>query len=170
MPTTDDTPARDSPVPTKADAYLLLIASPSDRDIYERFRMLARRWRSRVLHEDLVLEGGVPLMPELAGSAAPRAVERVLAANCSIIDRIDLDIGGVLVRFRRSGGHAPYRESFFDEVRLNVHGRVALDARELQQLVQDVRRTFDVAAAAGGDWWNRLSEPQTDERTRGGTH
>ena len=96
-----------------------------------------------------MLDGEVPVEPRLENRVAPASVERILAADCSMIDEITLDLGGLVISFRRSGGHTPYRESFFDELRLHAHATLELRVDEVAEVLRYLWRRLGVVAASG---------------------
>lgn len=58
-----------------------------------------------------------------AGLSAPRvgdALQKLIDADCAIISRIELDLAGMRITYWRSGGHSPFKESFFDEIRIEL--------------------------------------------------
>jgi hypothetical protein len=127
---------------------LLLIRAPSDRTIYEAFRSLAARGRNRLTEEHLFIEGDIPLTAGLSAPAVPGTLERLLEADCEMIDKLELKFGPLQVSYLRSGGHAPYRESFFDEIRLEADA-VHLDQNELSELLEVIFRHLSVTSHSG---------------------
>jgi hypothetical protein len=150
-----------------ADHCLLLISAPTDREVYAGFSELAQRWRSRLQHEELALEGLVCIEPQFASQVLPPAIEKVLAANCCIIETVAIDLGGLLLRFSRSGDRTPHGGSFFDELRLEVTDHLNLDGREVRQVARDVWRSFNVVAASGTPLFNSFKAEFTAEQTAG---
>jgi hypothetical protein len=120
---------------------LLLVPAPSDAAIYEIFRSLASRWRSRLLSQHLWIEGDLPLTPGLTEAAIPPTMTRLLDADCAIIDKIELQIAGLNVTYVRSGGHAPFRESYFDEVRLEASAG-SLSSNEVRAIVESTLKSL----------------------------
>lgn len=104
----------------EAAACLLLIRAPSDWAIYEAFRALATNAPHGACAEHLWIEGDLPLTSGLCAPEVPATLERLLNADCEMIDKLELEFGGLKWTYVRSGGHAPFRESFFDEVRVEL--------------------------------------------------
>jgi hypothetical protein len=125
---------------------VMLIASPSDHLVYECFRSIASTSPCPVIREQLWLEGNVPLAPVLAQPIVPAAMRRVLAADCALISRIELEFPGLKIEYLRSGGHAPFKESFFDEVHLQAQG-LAVSHEDLQEILARLIDTLQVATA-----------------------
>ncbi len=113
---------------------LLLVRAPSDREIYQAFRALAVRWGDREIGEQLLIEGDVPLTADLAAPAMPATLQRLLDADCEMIDVLAIEAHPIRVTYVRSGGHAPFRESFYDELRVQVREDVAASAGELESV------------------------------------
>lgn len=113
---------------------VLMIPAPADNQIYDCLHSIAAGLVPHVACERLWLEHEVPLSPGLCDPQPPCAIGRVLSHGSSLIARIALEIGGLKLEYVRSGGHDPFRESFFDEVLLAIIGELQLD----QQQVQDV--------------------------------
>jgi hypothetical protein len=124
---------------------LLLIRAPSDRAIYDAFRSLAARGRSRLTEEHLFIEGDIPLTAGLSSPSVPGTLERLLEADCEMIDKLELKFGSLQISYLRSGGHAPYRESFFDEIRLEADA-AQLDQSELSGLLEVIFRQLSVTS------------------------
>lgn len=120
--------------PGQSEQALLLVRAPSDREIYGAFRALAGRWRDREIGEQLLIEGDVPLTADLAAPAMPATLQRLLDADCEMIDVLAIEAHPIRVTYLRSGGHAPFRESFYDELRVEVHEDAAASAGELESI------------------------------------
>jgi hypothetical protein len=88
---------------------LLLIRAPSDREIYDAFRAIAAHAKQTCI-EHLWIEGDLPLTAGLCAPQPPPTVERLLNADCEMIDKLELEFGGFRWTYIRSGGHAPFRE------------------------------------------------------------
>ena len=121
-----------------SERCLLLIRAPSDREIYSAFRSLAARWRSQLRAEYLSIEGDVPLTAGLSEPVVPRTLERLLDADCEMIDTLAAEIGSLRITYVRSGGHAPFRESFFDEVRIETIDEKTPQLEEPQAVLEDL--------------------------------
>lgn len=126
----------------------MLIRAPSDRAIYDAFRSLAARGRSRVTEEHLFIEGDIPLTAGLSAPSVPGTLERLLEADCEMIDRLELKFGSLQITYLRSGGHAPYRESFFDEIRLEAD-TANLEQDELSGLLEPIFQQLSVTSHSG---------------------
>jgi hypothetical protein len=136
---------------------LLLIPAPSDAAIYEIFRSLASRWRSRLLSQQLWIEGDLPLTPGLTEAAVPQTMTRLLDADCAIIDKIELQFAALRITYVRSGGHAPFRESYFDEVRLEASA-TSLSSNEVRAIVESTLRSLPVASYSASPGFAELIE------------
>ena len=143
---------------------LLLIRAPSDREIYGAFRLIAVHAKQPCV-ERLWIEGDLPLTAGLCAPQAPPTVERLLNADCEIIDRLELEFGGFRWTYIRSGGHAPFRESFFDEVHIDQVEPVALEGEELRAVLQSALSQLPVVSHSGSAG---LSELITEIRADSG--
>ncbi len=129
-----------------SELCFLLIRAPTDREIYGAFRAIAAHAQDQAQHEQLLIEGDVPLTAGLTSPTVPTTLQRLLNADCDMIDTLSLDIGGLSVIYRRSGGHAPFRESYFDEVRIETKDAAAIDPAELESLIHDLSHHLCVAS------------------------
>jgi hypothetical protein len=132
----------------EAAQCLLLIPAPSDRDIYRAFRALAAHARHGC-KEYLSIEGGVVLTAGLCAPDTPPTLERLLNADCEMIDRLELELDGLRWSYVRSGGHAPFRESFFDEVHLKQVGELTLSPDELRALLECALQELPIVSHSG---------------------
>ncbi|HEU4652559.1 MAG TPA: hypothetical protein VFS47_01150 [Steroidobacteraceae bacterium] len=68
-----------------------------------------------------------------------------------VIARIDVHFGSLCVSYVRSGGHGPrlYRQSYFDEVRLAIHGPTTLTREQIGEMLLDITTTLHASAATG---------------------
>lgn len=119
-----------------AELCLLLIRAPADREIYAAFRALAAQAQDHSSREQLIIEGDVPLTAGLSTPSVPATVQRLLDADCDMIDNLSLQIGELCVTYVRSGGHAPFRESFFDEVRLEAKDASSIDSANVEKVLE----------------------------------
>jgi hypothetical protein len=136
-----------------ASGALFLIRSPSDEQVYKCFRGLAQRFAPYVKHESLWIEGNVPLSAAFAAAEPPPAIQRLIDAESSIVTRMELQLGGLMVAFVRSGGVGPpmYRESYFDELRLATHGSLELRHEQIEDIVAGLHTCLDAVAVTGGE-------------------
>jgi hypothetical protein len=134
---------------------LLLIRAPSDREIYDAFRAIAAHAKQTCI-EHLWIEGDLPLTAGLCAPQAPPTVERLLNADCEMIDKLELEFGGFRWTYIRSGGHAPFRESFFDEVRIEQIEPVTLADEELRAAVQSALSQLPVVSHSGSGGLSEL--------------
>jgi hypothetical protein len=70
----------------------------------------------------------------LASPAVPASLQRLLDADCEMIEMLAIEVGDISVTYVRSGGHAPFRESFFDELRVRVREGATPSAGELESI------------------------------------
>ena len=73
---------------------LLLIAAPTDAEIYGCFRAVSRKWRHSLLAERLWIEHDVPISSDFTSEHPPEAVQRIIAADRELILRIEVEIAG----------------------------------------------------------------------------
>jgi hypothetical protein len=151
------------PGPSASSAQcLLLIRAPSDREIYDAFRAIAAHAKHTCV-EHLWIEGDLPLTAGLCAPQAPPTVERLLNADCEMIDKLELEFGGFRWTYIRSGGHAPFRESFFDEVHIEQIEPLALVGEELRVVLQSALSALPVLSHSGsGGLLELVSEIQAD--------
>jgi hypothetical protein len=130
---------------------LLLIPAPSDRLVYLCFRSLAQRWKTVVTADRVTLIGNLPLTAGLTHDTVPPAIKKLVEAELDTIAGIELEIGGLAIAYVRSGGHgpAPYRKSFFDEVRLSIRGSTPLTGEEVAALIRQLYDSLDARATEG---------------------
>lgn len=126
---------------------LLVIAASSDAAIYGCFRSLAHKWRASLQAERLWIEHAVPISSGLTFDSPPDIVQRILNAERELILRIEIELGSLLVAFNRSGGAGPFRQSFFDEIR--IERRYFDDESEptIPQVLEQVRECLRIGAA-----------------------
>jgi hypothetical protein len=152
---------------TGREHCLLLVPAPSDRAIYEVFRSLASRWRSRLAGERLLIEGDLPLTPGLSAPSIPQTMVRLLDADCAMIDQMELQLAGLSVTYVRSGGHAPFRESYFDEVRLEAPVDV-LHSQEVRAIIESTFTSLPVVShSATASFAEVIDHLGTQELARG---
>ena len=137
---------------------VLLIPAPTDAQVYRCCRAIAWRLQVPLTCERLWLEQDVPLTPGLCEPKPPSAISRVLACDCMLIARIQLEVGGLQIDYVRSGGHDPFRESFFDEVRLSAVGVLQLDQAQVQEVIMILCTALDAAALRGSPLFTQLHE------------
>lgn len=141
---------------------LLLIRAPSDRQIYEAFRAIAAHAKHGCV-EHLWIEGDLPLTAGLCAPEAPPTVERLLNADCEMIDKLELEFSGLRWTYVRSGGHAPFRESFFDEVHIEQTQPLSLAVEELRILLHSALSSLPVVSHSGsGRVSDLIAEIQAD--------
>lgn len=133
---------------------LLLIRAPSDRDIYDAFRAIAAHAKG-ACKEHLWIEGDLPLTAGLCAPEAPASVERLLSAECEMIDKLELEFSGLRWTYIRSGGHAPFRESFFDEVHIEQVAPLSLASHEFRAVLECALSSLPVVSHSGS---SELSE------------
>jgi hypothetical protein len=136
---------------------LLLVPAPSDAAIYEIFRSLASRWRSRLLSQHLWIEGDLPLTPGLTEASIPPTMTRLLDVDCAIIDKIELQFAALSITYVRSGGHAPFRESYFDEVRLEASA-TSLSSNEVRAIVDSTLKLLPFVSYSASPGFAELVE------------
>lgn len=127
---------------------LLLLRSPNDREIYEAFRAIAAHAK-RGCKEHLGVEGNLSLTAGLCASEVPATVERLLDADAEMIDRLELEFGGLRWTYLRSGGHPPFRESFFDEIHLQQVDALSLSDSQLHDVVEHAASQLPIATHSG---------------------
>ncbi|MET0986424.1 MAG: hypothetical protein ABW034_13555 [Steroidobacteraceae bacterium] len=100
----------------------------------------------------------MPLSPGLCAPEPPLAISRVLAHDSTLIARILLEVGGLQIEYLRSGGHDPFRESFFDEVHLTASSELQCDHQQLQEVLMTLHAALDAAAVRGSTLFMELFE------------
>lgn len=148
---------------------LLLIRAPSDRSIYETFRAVATHDRGRIRHEQLLIEGNVPLTAGLAAPEVPHTVERLLEAESEMIDKLALQTGKLRMTYVRSGGHAPYRESYFDEIQLDAP-RATAKPHEIAQVLETLFKGLSVTSHMGTPYLSELIDDTARRTDRESIH
>lgn len=138
---------------SSSEQCLLLIDSPSDRAVHDAFRAIAARDPRAVSGEHLWIEGDVPLTAGLTTQAVPRTLARLLEADCEMIDRLELEIGPLQIRYLRSGGHEPFRESFYDEIHLDV--QEACNEAAVSEIVREICERLSVVSHSGTPLFDR---------------
>jgi hypothetical protein len=155
----------DSAPPGSSDSSaqcLLLIRAPSDREIYNAFRVIAAHAKHTCI-EHFWIEGDLPLTAGLCAPQAPPTVERLLNADCEMIDKLELEFGGFRWTYIRSGGHAPFRESFFDEVHIEQIDCIAVVGEELRAVLRSALSALPVLSHNGsGGLSEMITEIQAD--------
>ncbi|HKQ82437.1 MAG TPA: hypothetical protein VJS42_09605 [Steroidobacteraceae bacterium] len=151
---------------------VLLIPAPADTRIYSCCRSIAELLDCQVTCERLWIEHEVPLSPGLCVPEPPLAISRILAHDSTLIARILLEAGGLQIEYLRSGGHDPFRESFFDEVHLSVSSELQCDHQQLQDVLMTLHAALDAAAVRGSPLFMELFEAalqsaRPDGQTRG---
>ena len=136
-----------------ASGALFLIRSPSDEQVYKCFRGLAQRFAPYVKHESLWIEGDVPLSAGFAAAEPSPAIQRLIDAESSIVTRVEIHLGGLTIAFVRSGGVGPtiYRESYFDELRINEQGSLELTHEQIEEIVAQLHTCLDAVAVTGAE-------------------
>ena len=132
---------------------VLLIAAPSDRAVFDYFRVLANRWEGEIRAESLSINGDIPLSAGLSSSDISPPIRKIIDADVQIVMSIELQFDGLKISYFRSGGSGPtpFRESFFDElhVALDEHGneliaqaaiKAACDAFEVEAICSNLTR------------------------------
>lgn len=139
---------------------LLLIPSPSDELVYRSFRSVGQQWGSYVTDERLWIEGGVPLTPHLTTHATSPLVSSLAGTQLDVISRIELSFDGLTIAYVRSGGHGPtmFRESFFDEIRIEQEGKSSLSVDALASLCRELCSSLDVLRGTGSPEFRTLFE------------
>jgi hypothetical protein len=115
-------------------------------------------WSHCLSREQLWLEGEVLLAPNFAQHLAPQAIQRVLTAECSLIAKIEIQLAGLTIRFVRSGGHAPFKQSFFDELHLEPEEHLDLSEAELRQILLQITQWLHVVNVRGSELFTTLLE------------
>lgn len=129
-----------------SEQCLLLVRAPSDHEIYGAFRQLASRWRNQAIGEQLLIEGDVPLTAGLGAPAVPATLQKLLDADCEMIDLLLMQAHHITVTYVRSGGHAPFRQSYFDEVRVHVDEVDEASATELEAIFRTLFDCLEVVS------------------------
>src|SRR5689334_9114151 len=95
----------------------LLIAAPTDGQVFNYFRSLAARWPGEIIAERLTIEGNIPLRSGLVSGELPQPIQRLLAIDVQMFTTVEIEFRGLKVTYLRSGGSGPtlYRKSLFDE-------------------------------------------------------
>jgi hypothetical protein len=127
---------------------LLLLRSPNDREIYEAFRTIATHAK-RGCKEHLGVEGNLSLTAGLCEPQTPGTVERLLSADVEMIDQLELEFGGLRWTYLRSGGHPPFRESFFDEIHIQQVDVLSLSDSQLHDLIESMISQLPIATHSG---------------------
>ena len=144
---------------------LLLIAAPTDAEIYGCFRAVSRKWRHSLLAERLWIEHDVPISSDFTSEHPPEAVQRIIAADRELILRIEVEIAGLLVSFSRSSGYGPFRQSFFDEIRIEQRQFNCGSEPTIGQVLQELRDRLQIGAAVLSeeidDWTELMDLPNT---------
>lgn len=132
---------------------LLLLRSPSDREVYEAFRTIAAHskhdCREHPCREYLSVEGNLSLTAGLAATNVPATVVRLLDADAEMIDRLEIEFGGIKWTYVRSGGHPPFRESFFDEIHIQQTDALSMSDAQLHDLCDHALGRLSVATHSG---------------------
>jgi hypothetical protein len=128
---------------------LFVVPSPADSLLYACFRAIAQRRQPFLSAERLWIEGGVLLSSGLTLDLPPATISKLVGGDLQIISRLEVEFGDLYVCFARAGGHGPqiFRESFFDEIRIErmaSGSRAEIDVREL---VKELDAFLDVSAA-----------------------
>jgi hypothetical protein len=127
---------------------LLLLRSPTDREIYDAFRVIAT-YAKRGCREHLSVEGDLSLTPGLSTPEVPGTIERLLNAEADMIDRLELEFGGLRWTYVRSGGHPPFRESFFDEMHIQQTDALSVSDMQLHDLIERTISRLPIATHNG---------------------
>jgi hypothetical protein len=137
---------------------LLLLRSPTDREIYDAFRAIAT-YAKRGCREHLSVEGDLSLTAGLSTPEVPGTIERLLDAEADMIDRLELEFGGLRWTYLRSGGHPPFRESFFDEMHIQQTDALAIPDKQLHDLIDRTISQLPIATLDGaGRLFNLITE------------
>jgi len=137
----------------------MLIPAPTDGAVYRCFKRIARTWPQQLTHQQLLIEGDLPLSTGFDADESSTTIGRLLAANLDVIARIELHFGALDLAYVRSGGHGPhlYRESFFDEVRFGIHGVSTLTREQVGQLLLAISTGLHASAASATSEFTELS-------------
>lgn len=127
---------------------LLLLRSPTDREVYEAFRTIAAHAKHGY-KEHLTVEGDLSLTAGLAAPEIPATIERLLDADAEMIDRLEIEFGGLKWTYVRSGGHPPFRESFFDEIHIQQTDALSMSDAQLRDLFDRALGQLSVATHSG---------------------
>ena len=127
---------------------LLLLRSPTDREVYEAFRTIAAQ-SEHAAREFLSVEGDLSLTAGLAAPVIPATVGRLLDADAEMIDRLEIEFGGLKWTYVRSGGHPPFRESFFDEIHIQQVDALSMSDAQLQDLLERALSRLSIATHSG---------------------
>jgi hypothetical protein len=134
----------------------LLIAAPSDWRIYKAFRHIAAHWREHVVSEGLWLEHDIPIVADFTGSKVPAVLTKLFDGERTIVAKIELVLGSLHIEFIRSGGHPPFLQSFFDEIRLSLAGEQRFAEEELGHVVATLFRNLSIRAITAMPPFTRL--------------
>lgn len=126
-------------------------------DIYQCFSALAQRCAPHVTREQLWLEYDIPLTASLTEPGIPDTLSRLFECAPAIVARIELEVGGVTVRFVRTSGHEPFRKSMFDTIELIAVGPLTIDDYELRGALLDFSECLDVVLARGSGMFARMA-------------
>jgi hypothetical protein len=137
---------------------VLLIPAPTDVEIYRCCRAIANLLRQHVSSERLWLEHDLPLSPGFCDADPPAAMRRVLARDSTLIARIQIDVGGLQIHYVRSGGHDPFRESFFDEVFVVAVEDLRLSDQQVQDVLITLYKRLGATAVRGTPLFSDLFE------------
>jgi hypothetical protein len=139
---------------------LMLIPAPADGVVYRCFKRIAQSWPHRVTHQQLLIEGDVPLSTGFDSDEPSVTITRLLDANLDVIARIELHFAGLEVSYVRSGGHGPqlFRTSYFDEIRFDIKGASTLTRDEIGQVLLAISTNLHASAASGTSEFNELTE------------
>lgn len=142
---------------------LLVIAAPSDADIYECLRSLAQKWRHTLGAERLWIENDLRISSGLMLDLPPLAVQKILDAERELILRMELELGGLLLTFARTSGGGPFRQTYFDEIRIEQRSWDPVLEPTVTQLLDELRRSLHIGAAVLsedlGELANRMGLP-----------
>lgn len=150
-----------------SELCFLLVRAPADGEIYAAFRTLAANAQEQVAREELLIAGDVPITSGLTSSAVPPALQRLLDAGCDMIDKLSLEIGDLSITYLRSGGHAPFRESYFDEIRIEARDPDAIDPAALERVIETLNSHLSIAShTATGTYADIIAEASSRESVR----
>jgi hypothetical protein len=140
----------------KSESYcVLVIPSPTDAVVYGCFRSIARKWQPYLLSEQLWIEGDVPISSGFLLDSPPRTISRLLDAEVAIIAGVSLELTGLTVSYRRSGGHGPpmYRQSFFDDLLITKRDGAAMSTSDVQEMIEELHGCLEIGSVmATGDF------------------